>query len=216
MLDIFASLGKFFIGSIGRPFNCNEMTLEEPINTVKSLTNFNSSASSFKDSSRTSGFAAPESKTMRKTDFSSVVSFKFLPLEVCMYVHWVESNKLITMILGSPDLLTWLPFAEDCVNDKKPRGRDGENTISTAALVSIIEDSMRVFREFLQTDKDKCGKVQLHYNPFDAQMMMEIRTGLRKVQIKTNLVVFSFKVVTILMDWVDSLRRSLENTILRC
>ncbi|XP_031736637.1 uncharacterized protein LOC101214479 isoform X2 [Cucumis sativus] len=70
----------------------------------------------------------------------------------------------------------------DCVNDKKQRGKEDESTISTAALVSIIEDSMQVFREFLRAEKFvrnstiKCAQGQLNAQ----RMMMEIRSGLQK------------------------------------
>lgn len=55
--------------------------------------------------------------------------------------------------------------------------------MSTAALVSIIEDSMRVFREFLRADKDvRNSTIKRAQVELNAQlMMMEIRTGLRKV-----------------------------------
>lgn len=90
--------------------------------------------------------------------------------------NYAENRLFIRSLLQVPAI------REDCVNDKKLRGKEGENTVSTAALVSIIEDSMRVFREFLRADKDvRNSTIKRAQVELNAQlMMMEIRTGLRK------------------------------------
>ncbi|XP_023523715.1 uncharacterized protein LOC111787869 isoform X2 [Cucurbita pepo subsp. pepo] len=86
--------------------------------------------------------------------------------------NYAKNRRLVRNLLQVPAI------REDCVNNKNL------STISTADLVSIIEDSIRVFRELLQTDKDignsaiKFMFPQEHVhridtqNPFDAELMM--------------------------------------------
>ncbi|XP_022998590.1 uncharacterized protein LOC111493177 isoform X2 [Cucurbita maxima] len=86
--------------------------------------------------------------------------------------NYAKNRRLVRNLLQVPAI------REDCVNDKNL------STISTADLVSIIEDSVRVFRELLQSDKDignsgiKFMFPQEHVhridtqNPFDAELMM--------------------------------------------
>ncbi|KAL6969594.1 hypothetical protein U1Q18_029305 [Sarracenia purpurea var. burkii] len=80
---------------------------------------------------------------------------------------------------------------EDCLKDRKDKsdGVDGEYVIPIAMLIENIDESIRVFWEFLRADRDEEGNAvwkgmqptHSHLqDPLDSQLLLEIKTSLRK------------------------------------
>ncbi len=86
-------------------------------------------------------------------------------------------------------ILSIFELLDDCMKDKKLRREEEEDAISSGMLVKIIEDSLRIFWEFLCTDKDEKNVIlntpQQNYinlqNAADLQLLMNTRADLQKV-----------------------------------
>uniref|UniRef100_A0A2P2JP49 Uncharacterized protein LOC103330001 n=1 Tax=Rhizophora mucronata TaxID=61149 RepID=A0A2P2JP49_RHIMU len=81
---------------------------------------------------------------------------------------------------------------EDSSKDKKVR-REGEdsNVITSDMLVEIIEESIRIFWEFVRADKDahdvvRKGSRGIQTEPTQLELLAEVRTSLQKVSFKLN------------------------------
>ena len=78
---------------------------------------------------------------------------------------------------------------DDCFKDKKVRRDEEEDAISSSMLAKIIEDSLRVFWEFVRADKDEKNVIlnsphQNHINlqhAADLEVLMNTRSDLQKV-----------------------------------
>lgn len=66
----------------------------------------------------------------------------------------------------------------------------GDYAITSDVLVEIIEESIRIFWQFVRADKDcsnanvKCRKAPHHVelqNPEDSELLMQVRANLQKV-----------------------------------
>ncbi|KAK4841546.1 hypothetical protein QYF36_006247 [Acer negundo] len=73
---------------------------------------------------------------------------------------------------------------DDSLKDKKERRRDENDTITSPMLTEIIEESTRVFWEFLRADKDGTNDVNSR-NPevqdsIDSELLTDIRTDFQK------------------------------------
>jgi hypothetical protein len=81
-------------------------------------------------------------------------------------------------------------FAEDSMKDKKARGKgkDGDS-ITSDMLVEIMEESIRIFWQFVRSDKDaenviskgRKGTQIEPQDPTELELLTEVRTSLQKV-----------------------------------
>ena len=81
-------------------------------------------------------------------------------------------------------------FAEDSVKGKRARrkGKDGDS-ITSDMLVEIMEESIRIFWQFLRSDKDaenviskgRKGTQIEPQDPTERELLTEVRTSLQKV-----------------------------------
>ena len=73
-------------------------------------------------------------------------------------------------------------ISDDCLKDKKESGVEGESLVSIAILAEFIEESMRVFWEFLRADKDEASRTNVRLqDPSDSELLIDIKTSLQKV-----------------------------------
>lgn len=78
---------------------------------------------------------------------------------------------------------------DDCFKEKNVRRDEEEDAISSGMLAKIIEDSLRVFWEFVRADKDEKNVIlnspqQNHINlqhAADLEVLMNTRSDLQKV-----------------------------------
>ncbi|GFZ14404.1 zinc finger FYVE domain protein, putative [Actinidia rufa] len=70
---------------------------------------------------------------------------------------------------------------DDCLKDKKESGGEGESLVSIAILAEFIDESMRVFWEFLRADKDEASRTNVRLqDPSDSELLIDIKTSLQK------------------------------------
>ncbi|XP_031274391.1 uncharacterized protein LOC116132857 isoform X2 [Pistacia vera] len=91
--------------------------------------------------------------------------------------NYVESRRAYCNLLQVPAI------KDDNLKDKKGRGRDEEDTITSAMLTEIIKESIRVFWEFLRADKCEAD-VTLNspelQDSIDSELLIDIRTDFQK------------------------------------
>lgn len=78
-------------------------------------------------------------------------------------------------------------IADDSFNNKKGRKGDEEDGITIPTLTEIIEESLRVYWEFLCTDKDENNMILKGpglQDSVDSELLSEIRTDFQKVSFK--------------------------------
>ncbi|XP_057482682.1 uncharacterized protein LOC130769400 isoform X2 [Actinidia eriantha] len=69
---------------------------------------------------------------------------------------------------------------DDCLKDKKESGGEGESLVSIAILAEFIDESMRVFWEFLRADKDEASRTNVRLqDPSDSELLIDIKTSLQ-------------------------------------
>uniref|UniRef100_A0A5B6Z0Q5 Ribosomal protein L34Ae n=1 Tax=Davidia involucrata TaxID=16924 RepID=A0A5B6Z0Q5_DAVIN len=96
--------------------------------------------------------------------------------------NYVKNQCIIRALLQVPSI------KDDCLKDKKESRVEGKDVISMEMLTEIIEESMRIFWEFLRADKDEANAIlkgfqgtHVHLqNPSDSELLMDIKTSLQK------------------------------------
>ncbi|PSS28739.1 Cobalt-precorrin-5B C(1)-methyltransferase [Actinidia chinensis var. chinensis] len=71
---------------------------------------------------------------------------------------------------------------DDCSKDKKESVVEEENIVLIEILTEFIDESMRVFWEFLRADKDEASRsTHVHLqDPSDSELLIDIKTSLQK------------------------------------
>lgn len=81
-------------------------------------------------------------------------------------------------------------IADDSFNNKKGRKGDEEDRITSPLLTKIIEESMRVYWEFLRTDKDENDIILKGpglQDSVDSELLSDIQTDFQKVHCRETL-----------------------------
>ncbi|XP_077250034.1 uncharacterized protein LOC143889640 isoform X2 [Tasmannia lanceolata] len=76
---------------------------------------------------------------------------------------------------------------EDCLKDKKEGRRKGDNATTSEMLVQLLEESMRIFWEFIKADKDETSVILKGFlgtqpdfqDPADSELFIDIRASLQ-------------------------------------
>lgn len=119
-----------------------------------------------------------EFKTMFETDVFFVNFSKFQLLKVFLFKK-IGAEIYLTQYRLSEEINTKFNFlADDCSRGRREIGNDA---ISISMLREIIEESMRLFWEFLRVDKVASVKNVELQDPADLELMTNIQTNLQKV-----------------------------------
>ncbi|XP_077250033.1 uncharacterized protein LOC143889640 isoform X1 [Tasmannia lanceolata] len=95
--------------------------------------------------------------------------------------NYVKSRCVLRNLLQVPAI------REDCLKDKKEGRRKGDNATTSEMLVQLLEESMRIFWEFIKADKDETSVILKGFlgtqpdfqDPADSELFIDIRASLQ-------------------------------------